>query len=57
MDAETVAKGSYAAVMRGDVIYVPGIVNRAIASVVKLIPEPIALTLVGRQAKRYRVGD
>jgi short-subunit dehydrogenase len=57
MDANTVAEGSYAAVMRGDAIYVPGIVNRAIASAMKLIPEPIALSLVGRQTKRYRVGD
>jgi short-subunit dehydrogenase len=57
MDAERVARGSYAAVMRGDVVYVPGVVNQAIASAMKLVPEPIALALVGRQTKRYRVGD
>lgn len=57
MDAATVAKGSYAAVMRGDAVFVPGVVNQAIASAMKLVPEPIALAMVGRQTKRYRVGD
>jgi short-subunit dehydrogenase len=57
MDAEKVARGSYAAVMRGDAVFVPGIVNQAIASAMKLVPEPIALAMIGRQTKRYRVGD
>lgn len=56
MDAETVARGAYTAVMKGDVIFVPGLVNRAIASAMKLVPEPVALSLVGRQTRRYRVG-
>src|SRR5262249_51915147 len=57
MDAETVARGSYAAVMNGDAVYVPGVVNRAIASAMKVLPEPVALRLVGRQTRRYRSMD
>jgi short-subunit dehydrogenase len=57
MNADAVARGSYAAVMRGDVVFVPGVVNQAIASAMKLVPEPLALAVIGRQTKRYRVGD
>lgn len=57
MQAEPVARGAYAAVMAGDAVYVPGLVNTAIASVMKVVPEPLALALVGRQTKRYRVGE
>jgi len=56
MRAEPVARGAYAAVMAGDSVYVPGVVNSAIATVMKVVPEPIALALVGRQTRRYRVG-
>jgi short-subunit dehydrogenase len=57
MDAEPVARGAYAAVMAGDAVFVPGFVNRAIASAMKMLPETIALGLVARQTRRYRVGD
>ncbi|HLK36090.1 MAG TPA: SDR family oxidoreductase [Polyangiaceae bacterium] len=57
MDADTVARQGYAAVMAGRVVCVPGAVNQAIASVTRLIPEPIALRIMRRQAKRIRVGD
>jgi short-subunit dehydrogenase len=56
-DAETVARGAFDAVMAGRAVFVPGVVNRAIASAMSLVPEPVALAMVGRQTKRYRVGD
>lgn len=57
MEAEAVAKGAYAAVMAGEVVYVPGVVNRAIATALKVMPEALALGLVGRQTKRYRTPE
>jgi short-subunit dehydrogenase len=56
MDAETVAREGYDALMRGDVVYVPGAVNRAIAAATRLVPESIALGIMKRQ-KRLRVSD
>lgn len=55
MDAPTVAKTGYDALMAGQVVCVPGVVNRAIASATKLIPEPLAMAIMGRQAKKIRV--
>jgi uncharacterized protein len=55
MDAETVAREGYRAVMAGTVVHVPGGVNRAIASVTKLIPESLALYAMGRGSRRLRV--
>jgi uncharacterized protein len=55
MDAETVARQGYAAVMAGKAVHVPGPVNQAIAGVTRLVPESLALKLMSRQAKRIRV--
>jgi short-subunit dehydrogenase len=52
MDAETVAHQGYAAVMRGDPIYVNGIANRAISLVSQLAPQRVAQRLIRRQALR-----
>jgi short-subunit dehydrogenase len=57
MDATTVARQGYRAVMDGKAVHVPGGVNRAIATVTRLIPEPVALGVMKRQTKRIRVGD
>ncbi len=57
MDADTVARQGYAAVMAGKVVHVPGPVNQTIVGVTKLIPEALALRLMKRQTKRLRVGD
>jgi len=57
MDATTVARDGYRAVMEGDVICVPGGVNRVIAGAARLVPEPLALGVLKRQGKRFRVGD
>jgi short-subunit dehydrogenase len=52
MDAETVAREGYRAVMAGQPICIPGGVNRAIASATRLIPESMALKAMKRQPKR-----
>ncbi len=56
-DAESVAREGYRAVMAGDVLCIPGVVNRAIASGARLIPESIALRLMSRESKRLRITD
>jgi len=57
MDAPTVAREGYRAVMQGKAVHVPGRVNRAIATATRLLPEPIALGAMKRQTKRLRVSD
>jgi len=57
MDAETVAREGYEAVMAGRPVHVPGAVNRAIAGATKVMPEPLAMFMMRRQTKKIRVGD
>jgi hypothetical protein len=57
MDADTVAQQGYAAVMRGDPVYIPGRVNRAIAWLARLLPAGLVRGLVGRSGKRFRHVD
>lgn len=57
MDAPTVAREGYRAVMRGTAVHVPGRVNRAIAAATRLLPEPVALGVMKRQTKRVRVSE
>lgn len=57
MDARTVAREGYEALLSGKPVYVPGTVNRAIASAVRLIPEPLTMLVMSRQAGKIRVGD
>jgi hypothetical protein len=57
MDAGTVARDGYRAVMEGEVICVPGVVNRTIAGAIRLLPEPLALGMLKRQGRRFRLGD
>lgn len=57
MDADTVARIGYRALMAGQTICVPGKVNQTIASLTRLVPESIALQVMKRQTKRLRVSD
>lgn len=57
MNAETVAREGYAAVMAGKPVHVTGPVNQVIAGVTRLVPESLALKLMSRQARRIRVAD
>ena len=54
LDAEHVARGSYDAVMRGDIVHVPGRVNRSMAALSRLLPRSIVLAVMKRSAGTYR---
>jgi short-subunit dehydrogenase len=54
MDAATVAEQGYAAVMRGDPVYINGRVNRAIALAARLLPAGLMRRLVARSGRRFR---
>jgi short-subunit dehydrogenase len=55
MDAPTVAREGYRAVMDGKAVHVPGRVNRAIATATRLLPEPLALGAMRRGS--WKVSD
>lgn len=57
MDADTVAAQGLDAVERGDVVYVNGRVNRAIKALFKLLPDGLALKLIARRSRDFRVLD
>jgi short-subunit dehydrogenase len=57
MDAATVAEQGYAAVMRGDPVYINGRVNRAIALAGRLLPAGTMRHLMRRTGERYRRTD
>ena len=54
MDAETVVRQGLDAVERGEAVYVNGRINRLIKALLKLIPDRLALSLIGRQSRRFR---
>lgn len=54
MDADTVARQGYDAVMAGRPIVVPGLVNRTIARLARLLPEPLVVALARRQGRKFR---
>lgn len=54
MDAPAVARQGYDAVMAGRPVYVPGRVNRAIATLGRLLPPRVVHAMNRRAASRYR---
>lgn len=56
-DAADVVRQGLDAVERGRVVCVPGAINRAIKVVMDLLPDRLALGMVARRAKHFRVGD
>lgn len=54
MDADAVAHAGVEAVERGDLRHVPGGINRSIAGLCKLLPEPLARAVVGSKADAFR---
>lgn len=54
MDAETVARQGYEAVMKGESLYINGGVNRFLNLLVKLLPNKIALRLIAKSTKDMR---
>ena len=55
MDAARVVREGLAAVERGELVYVPGRVNRSIKTLFKLLPDRLALALIARRAHHFRV--
>lgn len=56
-DADDVVRQGLDAVERGRVVCVPGRANRAIKTLMDLLPDRAALGLVARRAKHFRVRD
>ena len=54
MDAQTVARQGLDAVERGEAVYINGRINRLIKTLIKLMPDRLALRLIGRQSGRIR---
>jgi short-subunit dehydrogenase len=54
LEAETVARDGYAAVMRGDPVCVTGRLNKAIAVIARLLPQRLVRSVMRRNAGRYR---
>lgn len=54
LDADVVARESYDAVMAGVPVYVPGRVNRAIASLSRVLPRRVVWSLMKRNASKFR---
>ncbi len=54
MDADHVAREAYDAVMRGQIVRVPGRVNRFLASLVHLMPESLVLRVMVGQTRKIR---
>ena len=54
MDADTVVRQGYAAVMRGDIVCVNGRVNRFIAFATRVMPQWIIMRAVKRVARTFR---
>jgi short-subunit dehydrogenase len=53
-DADSVARASYAAVMAGIPVFVPGRVNRSIATLARILPRGIVMAAMRGTAGRYR---
>ena len=54
MDAYTVAKAGYAAVMASQVVRTPGAANRVMAGLSKVLPESLTQAAVRRNASKFR---
>ena len=54
MDAPDVAQQGFDAVMAGAPIYVPGRVNRAVATLVRVLPQPLINAVSRRMGRTYR---
>ena len=53
-DADFVARSSYDAVMAGVPVFVPGRVNRSLATLGRVLPRPVVWSLMRRNATRFR---
>ena len=56
MDAREVAESGFMALEKNRAVYIPGRANKLIALIVRLIPDQIALNLMGRNSDKIRKG-
>jgi uncharacterized protein len=54
MDAETVAQRGYDAVMRGEMVYVPGAYNKTLVTLVRYAPDWLVNGVLKKFAKKFR---
>ena len=54
LNADTVARESYDAVMRGAPVYVPGRLYRTLTGLSRLLPQSVVWALMQRNARRFR---
>jgi short-subunit dehydrogenase len=57
IDAETVARESFDAVMQGKPMHVPGRINRLILTLSRLIPQRLLVAIGRLTARGYRKTD
>ena len=54
MEAEPVVRAGMEAVVRGQPVCVPGAVNKGLATLTRVLPEPLGRALIKQQGKRFR---
>ncbi len=54
MEADDVARDGYEAVMHGNIVRVPGRVNRTLAVLARIMPQRLVMAVAKRQARKYR---
>jgi uncharacterized protein len=57
MEAAPVVKAGIDAVNRGQPVIVPGLANKFLATLTRLLPEPMVRAIAGGQSSRYRRMD
>jgi len=57
MDAEPVVRAGMKAVEKGQPVVVPGMVNKGLATLTRLLPEPVARSLAKSQSAKFRRTD
>jgi hypothetical protein len=57
MAAEPVVRQGIEAVNRGQPVIVPGLVNKGMATLSRILPEPLGRAMVRSQGKRFRKID
>jgi short-subunit dehydrogenase len=57
MEAAPVVKAGIDAVNRGQPVVVPGLVNKSLATLTRIMPEPIGRAIMRRQSRTIRRQD
>lgn len=54
MEAAPVVKAGIDAVNRGQPVVVPGLVNKSLATLIRILPEPVGRAMMKRQSRKFR---